>query len=732
MASRTFSAAWRWTPHANLTNELRAGGAFSRFSVENALRSDFGFIAILRDPRFAISQPMQGLDPLRRDADLYSLQDDLNWFTGRHSASAGFSFQQHRLRAEGAGQSGVDSGSVPRYAVSDLTAGSVSRVSRRFNLASAASGYLSGAPAAATLATRMLSGYLHDAWRPYNPLILTLGLRFDWLGPAEIERGAAVIPVLSPKPSDAVYDKQLPFIFATRDFYRNDLTNYAIYVGLGWKPARELPLVVRGSAHLSSLNDNLLGNMSFFALRNPFQNFDVSADLSASPAPLSSQPVIDTPAAPSEWTLQSLMSLSRKYGQEPGAVYGINPQLATPNIKYWNIGIESQIKGFDLDIRYLGNLLEEGARSVDRNQVMTYRGDYLQRFKQIRYELQSGIPTAGFPQLQGGGLCLNRSLQNCQPDLYARSLILTGQAGELGRWIESQEYGVNVYNLLGNPVAPRGINILSHMGVSRFDGLQLSVSRNAGHGLGLQASYLFSKVMSNLDDYQPGAVDPFLDVNNSAQEWAPAPFDLKHALKASVVQDLPSLGGVNSTAGKILRHWTVAATLIAQSGAPFSILSGGYVTTPEGELTAVSGLGTMTSLADSGQNTVFTTLGGRDIRGMLGIRKSGQGTVSYIDAAASSFQQPEPGGLGNLQRRMFYGPGALSVNLGLRRSIAIREQMRLQFRVEAINLLNRVNWLVRDQALLGSDAKTQRAVFSNDVQQWNSPRALQFSLRLKF
>jgi hypothetical protein len=297
LSSQTYAVSWRWSPSARLTNEFRAGGSLSRFGIRNALRSRFDFIAILRDPKVAVSQPMAGLDPQEREDQRYSYQDDLAWIAGKHSVQAGFWLQQHRLRSKGVDHGLLDSGAVPRYVVSDIAQGVVSKVSQRFNVASAGSGYSSGAPAGSELSTKMIAGYLHDTWRLLSSLSVNLGLRFDWLAPAQVRSGAAIIPVLSAAPSDSVYDKKLPFTFAsTREFYRNDQDNYALYVGLAWRPAKGLPLVVRGSSHLSTLNDHLLTNMSFLALQNPFQNFDVAVDLA--PAPLSGRPAVPAPAAP--------------------------------------------------------------------------------------------------------------------------------------------------------------------------------------------------------------------------------------------------------------------------------------------------------------------------------------------------------------------------------------------------------------------------------------------------
>ena len=148
-------------------------------------------------------------------------------------------------------------------------------------------------------------------------------------------------------------------------------------------------------------------------------------------------------------TLPSLLALANSYSQQPRTVYGVDPNVRTPNVKYWNAGIESRVKGFRFDVRYLGNRLEEGPRSVDRNQVML-PANFLATFRQVQANLAGGNPTSGFPPLPGNGLCANFSTQNCQPDLYARSLILAGAAGELARWYEGQGYNRSgAYNFLG-------------------------------------------------------------------------------------------------------------------------------------------------------------------------------------------------------------------------------------------------------------------------------------------
>ena len=737
-ASSTFLAAsWRWAPTNRLTNEVRVGANLSAIDYHNSLRSQFGFIAILDDPNVAVSQPMAGADPRGLDNRLYSYQDNVTWAAGKHTLRAGAWVQQYRLLSYGAGNGPLDSLSVPRYVVNDIAQGTISEADQRFNIVSPTSGYTLGTTARSDLSAHMLSGYFHEDWKLLRSLTIDLGLRFDYLSPANERTGTAIIPVLSGDVSNAGYNKSLPFTYATsgQAFYRRDFDNYSPYMGLAWQPVERLPFVFRGGYSISYVNDNLLPNMSIYALQNPFQSFNVSTDLSGGSVPLSQAPPTPAPTLPSSLTLPSLLALANSYSQQPRTVYGVDPNVRTPNVKYWNAGIESRVKGFRFDVRYLGNRLEEGPRSVDRNQVML-PANFLATFRQVQANLAGGNPTSGFPLLPGNGLCANFSTQNCQPDLYARSLILAGAAGELARWYEGQGYNRSgAYNFLGNPLAPQGIDVLSHLGVSRYDALQLTVAPPLANGLSLSASYVFSKVLSNLDDYRPGAVDPYLDLYNSSLEWASAPFNLTHALKIVGAWKLPffeSRSAARSLSGKVLGGWSVSGIAIAQSGAPFSLLSGGSLVTPAGNLATVNGLGTFTSQADSGQNTVATSLSASRIRSYFGIRKNPNGTVSYVNAPAGVFQQPAPGAVGNLQRRMFAGPGAFNLNLGLRKAVALTERVSAEFRAESINLFNNVNWLVGDQTYLGSNQGNNAAVFDNNVTQWNAPRTFQFSLRLLF
>ena len=71
--------------------------------------------------------------------------------------------------------------------------------------------------------------------------------------------------------------------------------------------------------------------------------------------------------------------------------------------------------------------------------------------------------------------------------------------------------------------------------------------------------------------------EAFLDLNNTKIERAPAPFDIRHAIKANWIYDLPIGKGhrFNSRRlGPLMSGWSLSSIWTWQSGSPFSIVSG--------------------------------------------------------------------------------------------------------------------------------------------------------------
>jgi hypothetical protein len=148
------------------------------------------------------------------------------------------------------------------------------------------------------------------------------------------------------------------------------------------------------------------------------------------------------------------------------------------------------------------------------------------------------------------------------------------------------------------------------------------------------------------------------------RNWAPAGFDRRHNFQLGFAYALPwqTKGSYDGVLGAIVNDWQVNGVLAAFSGNPFTVTaSGNALNTP------------------SNQQTADLT-GTFDVLGNIGA--SGR----WFDTSA--FAQPTGVRFGNTGRNQFYGPGGWNLDFSLFRSFPVGGTRRLEYRLQAANLLN--------------------------------------------
>ncbi|MBI4876374.1 MAG: hypothetical protein HY822_17195 [Acidobacteria bacterium] len=290
-----------------------------------------------------------------------------------------------------------------------------------------------------------------------------------------------------------------------------------------------------------------------------------------------------------------------------------------------------------------------------------------------------------FPKLaQGGSLRISA----------IRGLIERGEVGQLAAQYQIDELNGSV-SFFRNPYG-LGCDYLTGYSSASYNALQFDVRRRMKQGLSLQANYSFAKVLSNTSGVSQSRLDHFLDLDNPGIERSRAPFDITHVINANAVWDLPL-----KSKRRMLSGWSLSGLFNWQSGAPFSVLSG------RGTLNRTGGY-------RSYENTATSLLSKAQLDELIGFRMTGDGpsfvatsvkgpdgrAVSQDGAApfaGQAFYHPDAGTLGALQRRMFSGPWAFSLDLGLQKRTRIRERQSLEFRLEAANALNHPTFAIGDQ-----------------------------------
>jgi hypothetical protein len=771
--AKLFSASYRWTPTATLTNELRGGfnRAPSLFSL-NSPSPGYVLATGLATAGMQFSSPIQsGEVGEGRNVNWYGIYDNANWVKGRHTVSFGFqTFQQrvgsfnyngavptYTIGISSASPYGFTAGNIPGASSTDVSrangllatlAGLLTSGSQQFNPTSTTSGFVKGAPQVNNFAYNNYALYVLDNFKVLRNLTLTLGLRWDYFPPVDETSGLIVQPVVQNNNAPATLlgnaTLDLTGSGAGRQITKQDKNNFAPNVGFAWDPFRKGTTSIRGGYSVAFLNDNTLNsvfntltvNNGLFITRG-INNLTSRAD---APTP------VDTPPFALPTTSLAQFNLSPASPPVEGLV---DPNLATPYVEQWNFSVEHDLKGWVFEGRYVGNHVVKGLRQIDFNQVDVNRGGFLQDFIRARnngFLAQNATGTfnpnynpaiAGsqlltfFPQLPGGGLLTNATVQG---------LLRTGEPGSLAQLYQDQTTPFFPANIPGFSYFPNPLllysSMLTNTSNSTYNAGQFEVRKRTRNGFQFQANYTFSKALTNT--FQQRGIEANLDNGNPSIEKGVANFDQRHAFKFNHYYPLP-FGASNkfhfSNKGldRIIDGWALSGFLAIYSGNPIE---------------ARSQRGTLNRGARSAENTVDSPLTYSQLRDITGLFMRGDGPYwidpSHINPANQQgvaadgqpafagqvFFNPQPGSLGSLQRRTLFGPGYWNDDLSVSKNTKITERQSLELHVDFFNVFNHPNFFINDQ-------NVNTAGFGKiTAQNYNSagvgPRLIQFGLYYRF
>ncbi len=121
---------------------------------------------------------------------------------------------------------------------------------------------------------------------------------------------------------------------------------------------------------------------------------------------------------------------------------------------------------------------------------------------------------------------------------------------------------------------PTGIHQTETAGESRYNGLEVSLTKRLSKGLSLLASYTWSKSLDTDGASIAGVNAGNLtigDQNNPRDRYGPSDFNRAHRLVLSYVYELPFFANRGGLTGKLLGGWAVAGVTVFQSGLPLTI-----------------------------------------------------------------------------------------------------------------------------------------------------------------
>jgi trimeric autotransporter adhesin len=209
------------------------------------------------------------------------------------------------------------------------------------------------------------------------------------------------------------------------------------------------------------------------------------------------------------------------------------------------------------------------------------------------------------------------------------------------------------------------------IGDSSFNALQTHLMRRLRGGISMNARYTFSKSIDDASSF--GGVGSTVAQNwlDLAAERGLSSFNRTNVFTMSWVYTSP-FGNPNSRFassgwdGRLLRNWTLSGGITAESGTPLTA----RVLGNDAQLAQTNGTGSERA----------------DATGLP--LESGSGLFNL-----PAFTVPPPGQFGNAGRNTIPGPALVSVNAAFGRSFQFGDtRRRLEFRAEANNVLNQVNF----------------------------------------
>jgi hypothetical protein len=256
--------------------------------------------------------------------------------------------------------------------------------------------------------------------------------------------------------------------------------------------------------------------------------------------------------------------------------------------------------------------------------------------------------------------------------------------------------------------------------ISNYNALTVASQKRFSGGLQFQASYTFTKNLSDNAGYDPvyftgeggGTIslanDPRLDYGNVS-------FSHRHRFLATFLYELPIGKGkllarnANGFLDRVIGGWEIAGVVMAQTGPYMTVLAGNDP----------SGTGFPELVGDGRADSV------------AGVSPSiGRSLNQWVNPAAFATPPNNIGRFGTSIVGSVTGPGTQSVSLSMFKSVAITERIRMQIGASAANAFNHPNYDIPGNLTVGTSGFAQ--IQNMQSAEGAGPRSIQLSARINF
>ncbi len=295
------------------------------------------------------------------------------------------------------------------------------------------------------------------------------------------------------------------------------------------------------------------------------------------------------------------------------------------------------------------------------------------------------------------------------------------------------------------PWVGAGLNYTLPIGRASYRALETKFQRRFSQGWSTLVAYTWSRTYDTGSGYfnvenGTGGSASIQNYWDQSTAWGPASYSIPHFLSISTVYEAPFGKGKrwfrSGPASWILGNWQTNFIAQARTGAPINLVVTGDLANLRGSgSSAPNNYLRPNQIADP--YTAGPVAANPDPNCQKTISQGGRAAdetrtiVSWFNPCA--FTSPF-GAFGNFPRNGLRGAPVYNVDLSLFKSIPVGEQFKVQFRMEAFNVFNIQSWDVPSTVTINSSGSTIAAGVGRitSLAQGKTPRQIQFGLRLVF
>ncbi|MCA1592569.1 MAG: TonB-dependent receptor, partial [Acidobacteria bacterium] len=542
---------------------------------------------------------------------------------------------------------------------------------------------------------------------------------------------------------------------AGQHLYATDLSNFLPSVGFAWQPdfkngflhwlqGNSGQTVIRGGWSMATLRDGLNLTSSIVganfggtvdAARISTRNFAPGTAFLRSIGSLAPPTFPTAPAFP----LQPEGIGTTGAGPNASA-NAFSPNLKTPYVISFTGGIQRELtKNMVMEVRYVGNRGHQLFRQLNLNELNTVENGLYREFLSAMNNLAANraagagntfaftgrpgtVPlpiTLAFFQSIPVNDPRNQTAASYTSSFFTNGTFLTTLSpvapnaltfagllnnpanGLIQRAITG---GLPANFIVLNPQVRGGTFLVNNDGKTWYDGLTIEVRRRMSHGLLLQANYTFSKSQTNFYASSSIAFSQPRTLRNTWLDKTWSPFDIRQALKLNWIYEMPFgrgkmfFGDAHGLLNGLLGDWSFHGTSRIQSGSPILLGNVQLVNMTVKDLQKAIEIRKLPNrqivwLADDIALNTFRAFNFNSVGFTQGAPTGRFIAPANFNGCVQAFAGQC--GFANLA---LHGPRFVRIDMSAVKKFRFTEKSNLEFRVEALNVINNVNFKLGDYA----------------------------------